>query len=144
MCFVAGDFLHDVQEIYGREEIPKRKYSDGFFGWRRCGVSQFVHFRSVITLRRVRDGFLCRCSGGVFRSWLWSWSVSSNGRRNRHPRWLPTHRRSWRQTLAGDGLNAGGRNERNFKEYWLVIGTIASARESTHPSSSRSFFCATA
>ena len=83
MCFVASDFLHDVQEIYGREEIPKREHSDGFFGWRRCGVSQFVHFRSVITLRRVRDGFLCRCSGGVFRSWLWSWSVSSNGRRNR-------------------------------------------------------------
>ena len=35
----------------------------------------------------------------------------------RHPRWLPIHRRSWQQTLAGDDLNAGGRSERSFKRY---------------------------
>lgn len=36
MGFVAGDLLHDVQEVDGGEEVAKGENGDGFFGW-WCG-----------------------------------------------------------------------------------------------------------
>lgn len=58
MRLVARDFLHYVQIINRGEKIAEREISDRFFRWRRCGISQLIHFRAMRTFQEVRNGIL--------------------------------------------------------------------------------------
>lgn len=60
MCLVAGDLLHDVEVIDGREEVPKREHRDGLFRRRGCRESQFVNFRTMSAFYQLRESLLGR------------------------------------------------------------------------------------
>jgi hypothetical protein len=55
MGFVAGDLLHDVKVVDGREEVAEGEDRDGFLWQRSRGITKLINFRACRTVQDTRD-----------------------------------------------------------------------------------------